>query len=162
MAFFDKLNRMAKTIGEFTNDAIEAGRSGTQLQADRSAAKEQFRIIGEYYYNVYASGGEVAEEVLSACETAKQHMDAIAAAEEAARLRKEEEERQRREAEEQEAAACACPECGAPIGEGVRFCGRCGAKVQSEVPAERRCPECGCTVAPDMRFCGECGCRMEP
>ena len=101
MALLNKLNRMARTLGEFASEALEAGRESREREAheanggadrigaERAAAHEQFRIIGEYYYNVYLRGGGIAEEVAGACEIAKKHMDAIAAEEE--RLRRESE-----------------------------------------------------------------------
>ena len=159
MALFDRLNRMARTLGEITGEALEAGREAreadrneSRMDAERAAAQEQFCIIGEYYYRVYSSGGEVAEEVVEACEAAKAHMDAIAA----------EEERLRREAERQaECAGAFCPECGTQNREGTKFCCECGTKLMNEQPQERFCPECGASVEAGNRFCGACGCRME-
>ena len=166
MAFFDRLNRMAKTIGDMTNDALDSTRNAARLSSDRKAADEQFRIIGEYYYNIYINGGEVAAEVAEACETARTHMEAIAAAEEEARLRREEEERARREEElaarrESHAGGSVCPECGAENRVGTKFCCECGCRLPVEAPAERRCPDCGAEIEPGKRFCGECGCRMD-
>ncbi len=56
----------------------------------------------------------------------------------------------------------ACPRCGQLLRAGVRFCGRCGAKLEepAEVPPppeEPRCPQCQAPVRPGARFCGTCG-----
>ena len=171
MALLNRLNRMARTIGDFANEALEStrearetNRSSSAIDANRAAVEEQYRIIGEHYYNIYANGGEIAEEVIEACEAAKDHLDAIAAAEEEERLRREEEERIRREEElaaRQEQSGTICPECGAEVAPGKRFCGECGTKLETEAPKTRTCPECGTEVEPGKRFCGECGYRMD-
>ena len=170
MALLNRLNRMARTIGDFANEALEstreareANRSACAVDTNRAAVEEQFKIIGEYYYNIYAGGGEVAGEVIEACEVAKDHLAAIAAAEEEERLRREEEERIRREEElaaQQKQSGNICPECSAEVAQGKRFCGEFGAKIEIEAPKAQVCPECGTEVEPGKRFCGECGCRM--
>ena len=43
-----------------------------------------------------------------------------------------------------------CGQCGAPVGEGDRFCGDCGAAIGV-------CPTCGEPLAPGKRFCRACG-----
>jgi class 3 adenylate cyclase/tetratricopeptide (TPR) repeat protein len=44
-----------------------------------------------------------------------------------------------------------CPRCASDNRAGRRFCGACGAPVQSP------CPSCGFANEPDERFCGGCG-----
>ncbi len=44
-----------------------------------------------------------------------------------------------------------CPKCQFDNPEGKKFCGRCGAKLESI------CPSCQSTNPPDYKFCGECG-----
>ena len=53
----------------------------------------------------------------------------------------------------------ACPRCGQLLRTGVRFCGRCGAKLEEvpPPPEEPRCPQCQAPVRPGARFCGTCG-----
>jgi class 3 adenylate cyclase len=43
-----------------------------------------------------------------------------------------------------------CRRCGAPLGEGYRFCGGCGAAVGA-------CPSCSEPLTPGERFCHACG-----
>jgi len=49
-----------------------------------------------------------------------------------------------------------CPNCGASLADGVKFCGKCGAKVEERV-ARKFCPSCGAQITPEMMFCGGCG-----
>ena len=44
-----------------------------------------------------------------------------------------------------------CPKCQFDNPEGVKFCGKCGAKF------ERICPQCNSSNPPEFDFCGECG-----
>ena len=44
-----------------------------------------------------------------------------------------------------------CPNCGAEIASGAKFCGRCGAATG------QCCSRCGAKPKPGVKFCGECG-----
>ncbi|MFB0532439.1 MAG: adenylate/guanylate cyclase domain-containing protein, partial [Desulfatiglandales bacterium] len=44
-----------------------------------------------------------------------------------------------------------CPQCQFDNREGVKFCEKCGAKM------ELTCPNCGAEIPLDRQFCGECG-----
>ncbi len=46
-----------------------------------------------------------------------------------------------------------CPNCGAPIRQGDRFCRKCGYELL-------RCPNCGALVMEDDIFCGKCGYKL--
>ena len=88
MAFFDKLNDFAKNIGDKTTDAIETGKLNSKINAENTAAGEELKKIGAYYYNLFIAGDEnkaVAPEVLEFCQNAKAHYEAAAAAQAAAR-----------------------------------------------------------------------------
>ena len=55
-----------------------------------------------------------------------------------------------------------CPQCGAAILPGARFCGRCGRALSpdgGETPG-RVCPACGKPCREGERFCGRCGARL--
>ncbi len=49
-----------------------------------------------------------------------------------------------------------CLQCEFENRQGVRFCEKCGAKL------ELTCPSCGVLVPPDRHFCGECGASLSP
>ena len=179
MAFFDKLETFAKNIGDKTSDAIETGKLNSKINAEKNLAAEQWKKIGEYYYNLYIYSGEAIPEILEFCESAKAHLAAAEEARIAIEKIKEENEAQ---AKAQAAAAAAtataavptvpqssgtltCTACGAEIPEGRKFCSECGAKVvipePTPAPAANVCQNCGAEIAEGKKFCSECGTKIE-
>ena len=51
----------------------------------------------------------------------------------------------------------ACPSCGSPVAADDRFCGVCGADLESRELEARFCTNCGGPLEEDDRFCGRCG-----
>ncbi len=180
MAFFDKLNQVAKNLGDKTNDAIETTKLNTKIHTERNAAAEELKKIGEYYYNVYISGGSVAPEVMEFCQRAKAHYDAIEAAQAGIEQIKTDNEVPKpmaapvqqygtampmTEAPVMESpmteAGYTCTACGAVNAEGTKFCFECGNKLEAPVQATVPvCPNCGNEIADGLKFCGECGTRI--
>ncbi len=50
-----------------------------------------------------------------------------------------------------------CPNCGAEVEDGMKFCGECGTKI----PQEKICPSCGAANPLTTKFCGECGTKLD-
>jgi len=48
-----------------------------------------------------------------------------------------------------------CPNCGAPVEPGAKFCRGCGAQM------EAHCTNCGAALEPGAKFCPECGAKKE-
>src|SRR5574341_1050822 len=51
----------------------------------------------------------------------------------------------------------ACPNCGAAVKSGAKFCPECGSPIKQN----RFCTECGNPMEANARFCPECGARQE-
>jgi len=49
-----------------------------------------------------------------------------------------------------------CPNCGAEVALGLKFCGECGTSMKKS----GKCPSCGHENEPGMKFCGECGTKL--
>ncbi|MDO4566114.1 MAG: zinc ribbon domain-containing protein [Oscillospiraceae bacterium] len=131
MAIFDKLNEMAKNIGDKTSDVIEITKLSGKVSSERSAAAEELKKIGEHYYQLFASGGEVAPEVLELCRSAKAHFDAANEAQTEIEKIKAGEETPAAEAAPAAPAALKCPSCGAANAAGTKFCQNCGMKLDA-------------------------------
>ena len=131
MAFFDKLNQVAKNIGDKTNDAIETTKLNSKINAERSAAGEELKKIGEFYYSLFAASGEAAPEVFEFCQSAKARYDAAAAARaEIERIKAENEAEKAAPAPVAAPAGIACPACGVTNGAGTKFCQNCGTRLE--------------------------------
>ena len=57
---------------------------------------------------------------------------------------------------QQPAATITCPNCGAQIPAGSKFCNQCGAKIGGGVT----CPQCGTQAPPGSKFCPNCGAKL--
>ena len=121
MAFMDKIKQGAKNIGNKTSDAIEITKLNNTINTEKYNAKEEFKKIGEYYYNLFVEDpAKVDESVLEFCEAAKAHyikaeeaqktIDNIkaesAAKKEAAKAEKEEAEAEAEEEKEDDGCCC--------------------------------------------------------
>jgi len=166
MAFFDKLSDFAKNIGDKTTDAIETGKLQSKINSEKSLAGEELKKIGEFYYNAWLNGGEIAPEILEVCTAAKAHYDAAdEAQDEIDRIRAENEAAKAAAAAPAAPAAPAgivCTACGAENAPGTKFCCNCGNKLEIPAPPEPKiCPNCGTKNEPGTRFCGNCGTALQ-
>ena len=53
--------------------------------------------------------------------------------------------------------AAFCPECGAVLPSGAKFCMNCGHKLESVL----KCPQCGVEIPAGCKFCPECGTKLK-
>ena len=173
MAFFDKLNDLARNIGDKTTDAIETGKLQNRINTERNLAGEELKKIGEFYYNLWLSTGEIAPEVVEACESAKSHYDAASEAQaEIERIRAENEAAKVAAAAAAAAAAQAqavptgglvCNACGTANNPGTKFCCNCGGKLELPKPVSEElvCGACGAANNSGTKFCCNCGNKLE-
>lgn len=186
MAFFDKINSIAKNVGDKTGDAIEMAKINARIASERGAMSDIYRQLGEAYYAHRVNGGE--GEPAEAAAMYSQLDQRSAAIDEAQRQLvaiKAEGERRAAEAAADKAQAgvqpgvpvydtaapaegqgAKCPRCGAELGAEAKFCPQCGARTEPPAPEAaapecRVCPGCGAEVAPGMKFCSRCGIRVE-
>lgn len=169
MALFDKLNTIAKNVGEKTGDAIEITKLNAKISGEKSSITELYKQLGEKIYEKYAEGafqdGDLAELFLAV----DAHKANIANAEGRIEAIKAENEARARTAREAEAvpaatAGAVCPSCGAAVAEGVKFCNQCGTKIDASAPvveAKKFCTNCGAEAVSGVKFCSQCGSKIE-
>ena len=63
MELFEKLNALAKTAADKTNELVEDTRLKTQILNDEKSIRELETKIGAYYYKKFAAGEAVDEAV---------------------------------------------------------------------------------------------------
>lgn len=108
---------IAKNIGDKTGEMLAVNKLNSKIHAEQQAAAEELRKIGEYYYNLFLSGGQTAPEIAEFCQSAKSHYDEAA-----------------QTAAQTPAApdGTVCPSCGASAAPGVKFCPECGAPLSRQ------------------------------
>jgi len=171
MAFFDKLNQVAKNIGDKTSDAIETTKLNGKISGEKLAANEELLKIGQFYYDRFLMG-QAEPEILEYCQAAKSHLDAAAQAQaEINRIKMDSNAPVGYGAQPvynaqpaQPAGGAVCPNCGTANPTGTKFCAGCGTKLEAEAPAQPQgifCPNCGTSLPAGTKFCNQCGNRME-
>ena len=127
MAFFDKLNQVAKNIGDRTTDAIETTKLNSKIAAEKLAANEELLKIGQHYYDLYLVG-QADEVILEYCRAAKSHLDTADQLQaEIARIKAENEAQ--KHASAAPSGGITCPSCGASLPAGTKFCNSCGQRL---------------------------------
>ena len=168
MAFFDKLNDLAKSIEDITTSTIEKGKNAieitklnSKINAERSSIADNMKQIGEHYYEKYAEGEPADPAIAELLANIDRHSTAIRETEEQIRQLREED----KAAETPTAPAPApsdgiiCPSCGKENAVNTKFCGECGSKLEAK-PQPKSCPSCGTTVPDGVKFCNDCGAKI--
>ena len=128
MAFFDKLNDLAKNVGEKANDAIETTKLNNKIKTEKEAIAEEFKKIGEHYYAKHTAGETIDSEINEYITSINNHKNAIIEAEAQSKVHKEEVT----EASTPLAPAgnFVCQACGKQNNPGTKFCCECGSSIK--------------------------------
>jgi double zinc ribbon protein len=161
--FFDKLREQVSagitTVTTKSHVAVETTRLRRQM---RRIAKEKQAALAQFGTRAYEEiglRGHLEQGVLQ--EAVKRLQELDRASED---LEKEIARLEARDAAtpwpagggEKPIATCTC---GAPLPEGIKFCGTCGVNVQEIIAkaAAALCPRCGAGISATAKFCRSCG-----
>jgi len=159
MAFFDKLNNLAKNVGDKANDAIEMTKLNSKINSEKSAITEDYKKIGEFYYEKYSNEHAFDTEVADFLSSIDAHKAAISEVEAQLKSLKEETAQQ---AVQSSAGSVVCPSCGKANAVGIKFCSECGTKLEEQLPPQSKfCPSCGTSVVEGVKFCPSCGTKID-
>lgn len=169
MAFIDKINTIAKNVGEKTGDAIEITRLNAKISSEKSAMNELYRQIGEKAYKKYQAGAYQEDELCGLFASVDACVSNIAEAEGKISAIKAANEAKTQAAPndtvvQAEPVKAVCPGCGMPVAEGAKFCNQCGARLEvPAIEAEKKniCSSCGTEVESGAMFCCCCGAKIE-
>ena len=67
MAFLDKLGSAARSLGDKAGGAVETAKFNGKIKGEEKAIAECLKKLGEYYYGLHKSGGELPEEAAALC-----------------------------------------------------------------------------------------------
>jgi len=165
MAFLDKLNNIAKNVGDKANDTIEITKLNAKIVSEKAAITDLYKKLGEFYYEKHAQGEAVspdAEELFAAVdasnkliEEAKAQIESIKA--ESAPIIPVSAE----PAAEAPQQGAVCPACGSINSADTKFCSQCGTKMEQSAPQAKFCPNCGTQAENGVKFCCQCGTKIE-
>lgn len=175
MAFLDKINDIAKNIGDKTedlaknisdktSDALESGKLSLKINSERNAIIELEKQLGAFYYEKYAAGKITPEpEALALFQNIEQRRKTI-------------DEAQAEILRNRTAAGSAVPPGSrAEAGPGQAQGGGASAASPEQPSAEAEprpsaaqntpgvlmCAACGASNSMGSSFCGTCGSRMQ-
>jgi len=80
MAFFEKLNEIAKNVGDKAGEAIETTKLNSKINSEQNAINAVMKQIGEFCYNKYTETGAAGEGIAEFCAAIDGHKAAIAQA----------------------------------------------------------------------------------
>ncbi len=105
MAFIEKLNEVAKNIGDKTNDAIEKNKLNGKIADEEKTIKALKYEVGEFYYSKHLEGLEIEPDISETIEKIDKSNQTIAELKEQIETIEREAEEKIRQAEEAKARA---------------------------------------------------------
>lgn len=130
MAFFEKLQNVAKTAAAGAGDMIETTKLNAKISEEKKKIAQFKSQIGEYYWQQFESGAALPEEAADYCRQISSCQEQINLLEaQIADIRND-----------NEAAPAVRAEAPAARAEATAFCTNCGAAIS---PDARFCPNCG-------------------
>lgn len=163
MGFLDDLGKKVADAGQKTvqktKEMSDIARLNSLVAKEESRLNQVYGRIGKLYVDLHADDFEdgfagMFGEVREAQGNIQDYRQQI------------EEIRNARSNEENKVPASGkCPNCGAELLDGMRFCRSCGKPVpQPEEPSgaaeDKYCPGCGEKLAADALFCEKCGTKV--
>lgn len=131
MAFFDRLNEMAKTVSEKTNDSLEINKLIGEINLTKGNIQSFQRELGEHFWAKFVTGEQFDDEAMMICDKIVAAQDKIHDMEaQIAQIKAEGEARKAERAGIEKEPVPVCTECGAVLAEGQKFCGECGKPVE--------------------------------
>ena len=117
----EELANVGSEIAKVTKDATENAGLHAQVVSEEAKIREQYRVIGEIFYNE-CEGNAERMELLS---------DAYREAFEKISVSKWKIDNAKETIAKNKGTAC-CPECGANIEKTAMYCSKCGKKVKED------------------------------
>ena len=68
MAFFDRLNEMAKTVSEKTNDSLEINKLIGEINLTKGNIQSFQRELGEHFWAKFVTGEQFDDEAMMICD----------------------------------------------------------------------------------------------
>ena len=169
MAFFDKLNSIARNIGDKANEAIETTKLNSKINAEKNALTECYKKIGELYYKRYQAGNTDEPDVMELYLAIDKHNETIIETQsEIARIQAESTTQEQAAQPDAQVVGnpsavngVICPSCGQSNLPGTKFCSGCGQNLQeAAAPSNGKCTACDFDNPPGTKFCGGCGTKL--
>lgn len=125
MDLMDKVNDIARMVGDKANELIEVGKLNLKMNQENAAVESLQKQIGEIAFGKFRSGDELDPEIEELCIKIEKHKRTMAETQ-------RELNRKKVSADDpiDMAAMGYCPYCGASLAKNAAFCSQCGQKVK--------------------------------
>jgi NADH pyrophosphatase NudC (nudix superfamily) len=157
------VGKVLTTVSVKSKEMLETTKIESQIKTLQEQKKSALDEIRNIVYTMFLKGSFDEEHIKGKCE-------AIRGLDNQINMKKKELREIHIKAEEAlgKPKVFAMCDCGAEIYEGVKFCGKCGKKVEGiikktaeELSPEKVCSQCGAKLLLGVKFCSKCGAKLE-